>query len=114
MAEGRLPPEVVDIAHIGVAHALGQGDAPGHGQGRRRRRRPVQHPEVGVEGGEVQRRVGAQALDHPAAEPFDLLGWESFSPGIRRMVISSQTSVSRLQVLERLQHRLQVGLVSLK
>src|SRR3546814_14602548 len=56
------------VAHVGVPHPVPQGDLTGPSEGRRRRVGGVHHAVVGVEGGEVHRHVGAEAVDHPRSE----------------------------------------------
>ena len=56
--------------------------------------RDVEHLEVGMERGEVQRDVGAEVLDDPARHRVELLVGCRCWPGISSVVISTQTSVS--------------------
>src|SRR5467141_933909 len=65
---------VVDVAGIDVAKPVAEPDLARSRQGRRRRGRPVEHLEVGVEGREVQRHVRAELAVHPARERVDLGG----------------------------------------
>ena len=65
---------VADVAGVDVTQALVQRDAPGHRQGLRRRARNLAHAVVGVEGGEMQRHVGAEVFMHPARQGLDLVG----------------------------------------
>src|SRR5262249_11595087 len=72
-AVGALARGVVDVAGVGVADAVVQGDPPGPGQRHRWRGRPVAHLEVGVEGGEVHRHVRPELPGHPPGHRVDLV-----------------------------------------
>src|SRR5438105_12691058 len=62
----------MDVARIDVAQAVSQADLPRAGEYAERRRRLVQHLEVGMEGGEVQWHVRAELTMDPARERIDL------------------------------------------
>ena len=82
-------------------------DLPGPGQRRRRRVRDVDHLEVGVEGGEVQRHVGAQVLGDPRGQLVEL-GVAVVAAGDQQgRDLEPQVGLVA-QVLERLEHRLEV------
>jgi len=49
----------VDVADVDEAEAAGERDGAGAEEGHGGRARPVQHLEVGMEGREVERHVGA-------------------------------------------------------
>ena len=106
-AVGAVVVRIVHVADVDVLDALRPGDVVGRQQRFERRGRVVEHAEVGMEGGEVQRHLVADVLEQPVAHAADFVG-RSFSRGMIRFVISNQTSVSCLSHAERVEHRLQV------
>src|SRR5262249_5322223 len=70
VAIGALAFRVANVAGADVTQTGLDADAARHAQRRWRRRRLVAHLPVGMKGGEVQRHVGPQVLDNPAAERF--------------------------------------------
>src|SRR5437867_11111842 len=72
-APRRLPVGVVDVADVDEAEAAGERDGAGADEGHGGRAHPVEHLEVGVEGREVERHVGAQVLEDPVALASDLV-----------------------------------------
>ena len=92
-AERRLARRIVDIADIDVMKPVLDRDRSRPLQRRRRRRRDLQHVIVGMEGGEMQRRPALSSFaTHRVSASIS--SSESFSPGMRSVVISVHTPVS--------------------
>ena len=95
-------PRVVDVPGVDVAEPGGDGLPRARAKRLRRCARLVRHLPVGVEGREVQRDVGPSSITHRLSASIS--AGESFSPGISRVVISNQTSVSCLRYSSGLEH----------
>ena len=64
---------VMDVARVDIVQSLVTGDPPRAGQGRRRRRRGIQHLPVRVKGREMQRHLGSEVVEYPLGEAIELL-----------------------------------------
>ena len=64
---------IMDVAGVGVAHPVALGDLPGPSECRGWRVRSVQHLEVRVKSGEMERHVRTQVLHDPTGHLVDLL-----------------------------------------
>src|SRR5215469_15915731 len=71
MAVGGLAPGIVNVSSVHVANARLRRDASRPSERLRGRRRRVQHLPIRVECREVQRHVGAEAIDNPGTLRFD-------------------------------------------
>ena len=104
VAAGAIGLGIVDVTHVGVPHAVAQGDLPGPAQRRWRRRRTVEHPVIGVKRREMERNVRPELLDHPLRQLVEL--------GVRVVLAGNQQRRQLepdrglvLEVLEGLEHR---------
>src|SRR5262245_33113505 len=70
---GALPFGVVRIPSVDVVQTSPPSPVAGTTQRLGRRRRRVEHLEVGVKGREMQRHVRAEVLDEPVAQATELL-----------------------------------------
>ena len=62
---------VVDVAGVHVTQSFGHGDFTGARQGRRRRVRLVQHPEIRMKRGKMKRHVHPDLAGDPLAHPVN-------------------------------------------
>src|SRR5690606_22512667 len=104
--ERRIALAVVHIAGVDVVQACAQGDVARANQRRRRCRRDIRHLVIGMEGGEMQRHIGAQLVENPAAHRRNLF--------IRIVLAGNQQCGDfephrcfMLQIAQRIEHRLQ-------
>ena len=68
---GRLAGRIVNVAGVNISKACIHSDPPCYAQRLRRCRRPVHQFPIRMEGREVQRHVGAEAIHHPGALRFN-------------------------------------------
>jgi hypothetical protein len=71
---GGLANGILDIARVDVPNACIHGDLPRHVQGLRWCWQGILQFPVRMEGREVQRHVGAEAIHHPSAFRFNFDG----------------------------------------
>ncbi len=107
VAAGAPAVEVAHVARVGVAHAVVHRDPTRPGEGRGWRGSAVEHPVVGVEGGEVHRHVGAEVLDHPPGHGVEFLVAVVHPGDQQRGELDPHIGLG--QVLERVEDRAEFG-----
>ena len=73
MTISALPPDIMNIAGIGVAHTILHRDAARHCERRRWRALLVEHAVIRMERREMQRYIGTKAVYDPTGQILDLI-----------------------------------------